>query len=155
MKRAAIGVRGDHASNGNLIDNNWFDAIGVLDFGYAVTLRTNYYADVTNNKMTRVWTGLHTNNHNGAGGPASFPITGNEIHAYAGGILYWLQYNQATGATISGNQITAETGAVANNFGVLIVSNQDAVNSTFTNNTITGHDYGVGLFNVPTSIKLS
>lgn len=155
IKKVQIGVRGDIASQGHVITQNWFDSIGHFDFGYCVSIRNNFYASVTNNKMTRTWTGVHINNHNGAGGPVSFPITGNEIHAYAGGILYWLQYNQATGATISGNTITAETGAVANNFGVLIVTNQDAVNSTFTSNTISGHDYGVGLFNVPTSNNIT
>jgi hypothetical protein len=32
--------------------------------------------------------------------------------------------------------MTAEAAAVANNFGVLMVSIQDAVNPTFTNNTM-------------------
>ena len=155
IKKVFIGLRGDVAGQGNVVTANWFDSIGNFDFGYAVSIRNNYYANVTNNKMTRAWTGVHINNHNGAGGPASFLITGNEIHSYAGGILYWLQYNQATGATISGNTITAETGAVANNFGILVVSNQDAVNSTFTSNAISGHDYGVGLFNVPTSSTIT
>jgi hypothetical protein len=151
IKKVEIGLRGDVASQGNVINQNLFDSIGHFDFGYAVSIRNNFYANVTNNKMTRVFTGVHANNHNGGGGPAGFNITGNEIHSYAGGILYWLQFNGATGATISGNTITAETGAVANNFGVLMVSIQNAVNPTFTNNTITGHNYGVGLFNVPTT----
>ncbi|MBI3424585.1 MAG: putative Ig domain-containing protein, partial [Acidobacteria bacterium] len=155
IKRVFIGLRGDVASQGNVITRNLFDSIGNFDFGYAVSIRNDFYADVTNNKMTRSWTGIHINNHNGAGGPASFLITGNEIHAYAGGILYWLQFNGATGATISGNTITAEPTAIANNFGVLIVTNQDAVNSTFTSNAISGHDYGVGLFNVPTSSTIT
>ncbi len=73
IKHTAIGFRGtDALSSGNTITRNWFDAIGAYDFGYAVTLRTNYYADVTDNKMTRVWTGLHTNFHQGGGGPASW-----------------------------------------------------------------------------------
>jgi hypothetical protein len=151
IDKAAIGVRGDGASQGNVINQNSFDSIGNFDFGYAVSLRVDYYADVTNNKMTRVWTGVHINDHHTAGGPASFSISGNEIHSYAGGILYWLTYNAATGATINNNQITAQATAVANNFGLLIVTNQDAVSSTITNNTITGHNYGVGLFNVPTT----
>ena len=155
IKKVEIGIRGDAASQGNVVTQNWFDSIGHYDFGYCVSIRNNFYASVTNNKMTKAWTGVHINNHNGAGGPVSFPITGNEIHSYAGGILYWLQYNQATGATISNNTITAETGAVASNFGILVVSNQDAVNSSFTNNTISGHDYGVGLFNVPTSNNIT
>ena len=50
------------AASGGLINQNWFDSVGKYDFGYAVTLRTNYYADVTNNLMMRVQSGLHTNN---------------------------------------------------------------------------------------------
>jgi hypothetical protein len=155
IKKVFIGVRGDVASQGNLVNQNLFDSIGNFDFGYAVSIRNNFYADVTNNKMTRSWTGIHINNHNGGGGPAGFNITGNEIHSYAGGILYWLQYNGATGATINNNQMTAEAGAVANNFGVLTVSIQNAVNPTFTNNTMTGHNYGIGLFNVPTTSTIT
>ena len=101
--------------------------------------------------MTRVWSGLHTNFFQTAVGPATWTMSGNEIHSYAGGLLYWLQYNGATGLTVNNNQFIAETGAVANNFGILVVSIQDAVNPSFTNNTITGHNYGVGLFNVPTT----
>ncbi len=150
--KVAIGIRGDtNPGQGNVISNNWFDSIGNFDFGYSVSIRNNFYADITNNKMTRTWTGVHINNHNGAGGPATFTISGNAIHSYAGGILYWLQFNGATGATINNNQMTAEPSAVANNFGVLMVSIQNAVNPTFTNNTMTGHNYGVGLFNVPTT----
>ncbi len=155
IKKVEIGLRGDSAGQGHVITQNWFDSIGHFDFGYAVSIRNNFYANVTNNKMTKAWTGVHINNHNGPGGPASFLITGNEIHSYAGGILYWLQYNQATGATISGNMITAETGAVANNFGVLMVSIQDMLNPSFTNNTITGHDYGIGLTNTSTSNSIT
>ncbi|HMY76624.1 MAG TPA: hypothetical protein PLQ88_32695, partial [Blastocatellia bacterium] len=155
IKKVFIGLRGDVAGQGNVVTANWFDRIGNFDFGYAVSIRNNYYANVTNNKVTKAWTGVHINNHNGAGGPANFLITGNQINSYAGGILYWLQYNQATGATISNNTITAETGAVANNFGILVVTNQDAVASTFTGNTISGHDYGVGFFNVPTSSTIT
>jgi CSLREA domain-containing protein len=155
IRRVAIGFRGDGASQNNTVTANWFDSVGFYDFGYAVSLRGNYYANITNNKMTRAWTGVHLNNHNGAGGPASFTISGNEIHSYAGGILYWLQFNGATGATISNNTITAEPTAVANNFGILVVSNQDAISSTFTSNAISGHNYGIGLFNVPTTNNIT
>ncbi|HJR07106.1 MAG TPA: Calx-beta domain-containing protein [Pyrinomonadaceae bacterium] len=156
IRRVEIGLRGDVASQGNSVTRNLFDSIGHFDFGYAVSIRNNFYCDVTDNKMTRVWTGIHANNHNGAGGPASWSLSNNEIHSYAGGILYWLQFNGATGATIASNQITAETtGAVANNFGVLFVSIQNAVNPSFTGNTITGHNYGIGLFNVPTTNNIT
>jgi hypothetical protein len=149
-----VGVRGDgptgSAVGGSLVTNDWFDSIGNFDFGYAVSLRTNFYADVTNNLMTRVWTGVHTNNFYQAG-PATWSVAGNTIHSYAAGIWYNLQYQSATPLTMSGNQITAETGAVANNFGVLMVSIQDTVTPAFTNNTITGTDYGVALWNTATA----
>ena len=151
IKRVAIGFRGDGASQNNLITENWFDSVGFFDFGYAVSLRTNYYADVTSNKMTRVWTGVHTNNFSTAGGPATWLISSNEIHSYAAGILYWLQFNSATSATINANTITAEGAAVANNFGMLFVSTQNTVSPVVTNNTISGTDYGVGLTNTSTS----
>ena len=153
--KTAIGVRGDVVGQGSLITGNWFDRIGNYDFGYAVTLRNNFYANVTNNKMTKSWTGIHLNNHNGAGGPATWTVSGNEIHSYAGGLLYWLQFNNATSLTANNNQITAEATAVANNFGILAVSIQDAINPSFTNNTVTGTNYGFGLFNVPTSNTLT
>ncbi|MCX6306917.1 MAG: DUF1565 domain-containing protein [Bacteroidetes bacterium] len=152
MQRAFMGIRGSgHASAGNVVNQNWFDEIGNYDWGYAVSIRDNYYADITNNKMTKVWTGAHINNHNGLGGPANFNFTGNEVHSYATGLAYWLNFNQATPLTVNNNQFYAETGAVANNFGILVVTLQDAVTPTFTNNTITGTDYGIGMANVPTS----
>src|SRR5207247_2115665 len=134
----------------NLVTENLFDSVGFFDFGYAVSLRSNYYADVTNNKMTRVWTGVHTNNFSLAGGPATWSISNNEIHSYAEGILYWLQFNSATSATMNANAISAEAGAVANNFGVLMVTIQSGISPIFTNNIITGTDYGVGLTNTST-----
>jgi hypothetical protein len=151
VKDVFIGFRGDGLSSGNLITSDWFDSIGNYDFGYAVTLRTDYYADVTNNLITRVWTGVHTNNFHTAGGPATWTISGNEIHSYAAGLLYWLQYGSATHLTFNSNHLFAEAGAVANNFGVLIVTLQNTDTLAFTNNTITGTDYGVGLTNVSTS----
>src|SRR4029079_2231462 len=49
------------------------------------------------------------------------------------------------------NEIFAEPTAVASNYGVLMVSVQNTVSPTFTNNTITGADYGIGLTNTSTS----
>jgi len=156
IKRVAIGMRGDIGlSQGNLVTRNLFDAIGNFDFGYCVSVRNNFYADVTYNKMTRAWTGLHTTNHNLSGGPPTWKLVGNEIHSYASGLCYWLAYQNATPLTVDSNQFIAETGAVADNFGMLIVSIQDAQNPSFTNNSISGTQYGVGLFNVSTSNNIT
>ena len=150
VKHAAIGFRGDGTASSNLITQNWFDDIGNYDFGYAVSLRTNFYADVTNNLMTRVWTGVHTNNFFQAG-PATWSVSGNTIHSYAGGIWDNLQYQAARSLTIDSNQISAETGAVAGNIGILLITIQDTVTANITHNTITGTDYGVLAWNTSTS----
>ncbi len=154
IEKVSIGFRGIGAATGSLITNNWFDSIGNFDFGYAVSIQQDYYADVTNNKMTRVWSGVHMNNFHNAGGPATWNISGNNIQSYAGGILYWLEYGSATSATINNNQITEVVppgGPVANNFGILFVTVQNTVSPTVTNNTITGTDYGIGLTDTSTS----
>ncbi len=156
IKDVFIGMRGDGVNSttavtGGLITDNWFDSIGNFDFGYAVSLRTSFYADVTNNLMTRVWTGIHLNDFHLAGGPAAWTISGNNIQSYAAGLLYWLQYGSATPLTFENNQISAATGAVANNFGVLITTVQNSDGINFTNNTISGTGYGIGLTNVSTS----
>lgn len=153
IENVAIGTRlqANTVSTGSVIDSNWFHDIGNFDFGYSVSLRNNFYADVTNNKMTRTWTGIHLNNFSTAGGPVAWNLTGNTIQDYAGGILYWLEYGSATAANIANNVISSEATAVANNFGVLMVSVQNTVHPTFTGNTITGADYGIGLTNTSTS----
>ena len=150
VTHAAIGFRGDGAASGNLITQNWFDSIGNYDFGYAVTLRTNFYADVTDNLMTRVWTGIHTNNFSQAG-PSTWSVSGNTIQSYAAGIWDNLQYLAATSLTIDHNQISAEVGAQPGNIGVLMVSIQGSVGVSFTNNTISGTDYGIQAWNDSTT----
>lgn len=153
ITRISIGWRGDAGlAGGSLITANWFDRIGNYDFGYAVNFRNDVYGDVTNNLMTRVWTGIHTSQHNIAGGPPSWTISGNEIHSYASGLDYWNHYGSATPLTFTNNQIIAEPAAVTNNFGILIVTISDSIQPVFTGNTITGTDYGIGVTNsVPTN----
>jgi uncharacterized delta-60 repeat protein len=153
IKRVYVGVRGDNLSTGNSITNNLFDSIGNFDFGYAVSLRSDFYANITNNVMTRVWTGIHLNNFHNAGGPASFTISGNSIQYYAGGVLDWLQYGSATPLTLNNNQISVQTGEprVAGNAGLMIVTQQNSDSIAVTSNTITGADYGVIVFNAPTT----
>jgi autotransporter-associated beta strand protein len=151
IDNAAIGFRGDGPSQGNVIDSNWFHDIGFFDFGYAVTLRTDFYADVTNNLMTQVHSGVHLNNFHVAGGPATWTVSGNQIHSYAAGIWDNLQYGSATPLTIDNNQLSAETGALANNIGILLVSIGSPDGVTITHTSVTGTDYGVVLWNDTTT----
>ncbi len=154
VKDVAIGFRGDGAASNNLITQNWFDSVGNYDFGYAVSLRTNFYAEVTNNLMTRVWTGVHLNNFYQAG-PAAWNVSGNTIQSYAAGIWVNLDYSAAAPLTLDHDQISAATGAVANNIGLLFASVQDAEQVNVTNTTVTGTDYGVVAINASTSHTLT
>ncbi len=160
IRHASIGVRGDGTSSGNLITRNWFDSIGAYDFGYAVTLRTNFYADVTNNLMTRVHSGLHTNNFFGSGGPSTWLFQDNIVQAYAAGVWDNLQYNGATSLTIDHNDISSLTSPLSApnralfdglSVGILLVTLQNTVGVTITNNAIDGMAYGVVLYNTETS----
>ncbi len=163
IRDVAIGFRGDGSASNNLITDNWFDSIGVYDFGYAVSLRVNFYANVTDNLMTRVQSGLHTLNFSGAGGPASWLFQGNTVTAYGAGVWDNLQYNGATSLTINDNTIsslvapvTPANALVRSNFdgqsiGILVTSLQDNVGVTITNNDITGMGYGVTLYNTTTT----
>jgi uncharacterized delta-60 repeat protein len=152
IKRVFVGFRGDGLSTGNLISANDFDSIGNFDFGYAVTLRTDFYANVTNNVMTRVWTGVHINDFHNPGGPATFNVSGNTIQDYAGGVMDWLQYGSATPLTLNNDKISVQSGEapVANNFGISIVSLQNSDSVSITNDTITGADDGVVVFDAST-----
>jgi len=89
ITRVFVGVRGEgdgtHVSTGNQITGNLIDRVGAFDFGYGVTLRYNFYADVTNNVMTHVHAGITTLNFTAAG-PATWNISGNNIHSYAAGL---------------------------------------------------------------------
>jgi uncharacterized delta-60 repeat protein len=167
VKDVFVGFRGDGPTtgsvSGSLITGNWFDSIGFYDFGYAVSLRTNFYADVTDNLMTRVQSGLHTNNFSNNTGPASWLFQGNTVQAYGAGVWDNLQYNGATPLTIDHNNIssllapmTAANAPVRSNYdgnstGILVVSLQGSVGVNITNNSISGMGYGVILYNTPTA----
>ena len=150
VQHVGVGFRGTGAGGNNLITNNWFNDLGNYDFGYAVSLVGNFYADVTNNLMTQVWTGVQTDNFNLAG-PATWNISNNTIQSYAAGIWVNLHYSMATPLTLDNNQISATSGAAAGNMGILITTIQDAAVVNITNNQISGTGYGVLAWNIPTS----
>ena len=148
IKNVFTGFNGEGLSAGNLITGNLFNGIGNFNKGSAISLQNNHYADITNNKMTGVWTGIFINNFNSGSGVANWNVTGNEIHSFSAGICYRYQKQNAASINFNNNRISAETAAVDNNFGILIISVKDSVNPIFTNNIISGTDYGIGLFDV-------
>lgn len=157
VERAATGVFGNGvsgASTTSVIDANLFQDIGVFNFGYAVSLRNNFYADITNNVMDRVYTGIITNNFSVAKG-APWLVQGNEINSYAGGLWHNQAYSAATPMTLDDNDFTQEAvGSVANNIGLLFTLGPGGISPIVTNNSIADHDYGVVVWNSPTGVTL-
>ena len=146
----------------NLIDNlpmgDNFDNNGPR--GRGVAFEDNAYGKVTNNVMTRVDVGWQDDNYYlAAPGGIGTVVSGNTITTYRRGIFHNLQYEQATPATISNNQIFEETSgdfpASGNSFGVELASIESGVGVTVKNNDATGLEYGILLWNIPTTATIT
>jgi hypothetical protein len=123
--------------------------------GRAAAFEENVYGTFSNNVVTRVNVGWQDDNYYLASPGAGTVVTGNNIKSYHRGIFHNLQYQNATGATISNNTIAAETSgdfpASSTNFGIELASIQSAVPATVTNNNVSGTVYGLLLWNLPTT----
>jgi hypothetical protein len=164
------GVLGDLTAVGaqpsglNLITENLIDNIPALatsdgNVGRGVSLVDNFYASVTDNVLTRVRTGIQSNNFNLADpdtDPNAAAIEGNTITFYVRGIFDNLQYQQASPWTISNNDLTyIPLAATAGyNGGLFVFSIQDGASATIQNNNVTGARYGVELWNLPSTITV-
>jgi hypothetical protein len=162
------GVLGDLTSVGatpsgfNLITENLFDNIPSLatsdgNVGHGVSLVDNFYASVTDNVLTRVRTGIQTNNFNQANPGPEAVIDGNTITFSVRGIFDNLQYQAASPWTISNNDLTyIPLAATADyNGGLFVFSIQDSASATIQNNNVTGAKYGVELWNLPTTSTIA
>ena len=67
----------------------------------------NFYADVTNNVIGNVGTGVQVNNFSVPNPGGTGSISGNVVTAYDTGVLYNLSNDAATPIPVSGNQIAA------------------------------------------------
>ena len=125
------------------------------DRGRGIAFGWDVYGSATFNVMTRVNVGWQTDNHFQASTGAGTVVSNNEIRAYHRGIFHNLQYGTASTATISDNNIFAETNgdfaASATNFGIEVASIATAVGVTLTNNNSTGNVYGILLWNLSTT----
>ncbi len=157
IQQAALGVHGNGisgASTKSVIDANLFQDIGVYDFGYAISLRNNFYADITNNVMRRVYTGVLANNFSTSKG-SPWLMQGNDIESYAAGLWHNQSYGASTVMTIDGNMFKQSSGpAVADNIGILFTLGPGGNLPTVTGNTIEDHDYGVVVWGTPGGLTL-
>ena len=155
IKSVFSGYKGEGLSSGNLISGNLFDGIGNYNKGSAVSLYNSHYANITNNKMTGVWAGICANNFILSSGIGDWNVSGNEIHSYSAGLCYRYQSQNSTPINFNNNRIFADSAAVDNDFGILLVSVKDSVLPVFTDNTIQGSDYGIGIFDVSIFIGIN
>ena len=158
----------DAATAGNYIRYNRFEDIGetTYNWGIGVLVYNNFYADITDNVMTGVRTGVQTGNFYRANPGATGSISNNQIGVWRLGIFHNLAYSNASTFTISGNTITAETYPGANKWnGLLLSSIGAAVDATITNNNIVipgavsfsppGYTAGYNVWNVTTSAPIA
>lgn len=129
------------------------------DRGRGVAFEENHYGFVRYNVMTRVNVGWQNDNYNLASPGSGSAVTNNEIHAYHRGIFHNLQYQDATAAVITDNQIFRETNgdfpASATNFGIELSTISSAVDVIVQNNSVTGNAFGIVLFNLTTTADIT
>jgi hypothetical protein len=147
---------GNVTSGNNVISNNRFDNLPSLtSVGRGVLLVNNFYASVTGNVLTRVRTGIQTNNFYLANPGAAAQISNNSIQFYVRGIFHNLFYQNASTWSITGNNLTALPSASPFSGGLQIFDIQNAVSVIAQNNNVTGATYGVEFWNVPTTSTIT
>jgi hypothetical protein len=125
------------------------------DRGRGIAFEENSYGSATNNVITRVNVGWQNDNYNEPSPGSGTVVSNNTISSYHRGIFHNLQYQDATAATITNNTISKETNgdfpASAHNFGLELASIQSAVGVTVSGNNISNQQYGILLWNLPTT----
>ncbi len=156
------------ATSGNYIRYNRIEDIGetTYNWGIGILVYNNFYADITDNVLTGVRTGIQTGNFYNANPGTTGSISNNRIGVWRLGIFHNLAYTNASPLTISGNTITAESYSGATKWnGLLLSSMQSAVNAIITNNTIVipsnivfpapGYAAGYNVWNVTTTAPMT
>ncbi len=131
---------GNAVTTGNSITNNKLDNIGYAPYsaGVGVLIYNNFYADISNNVMTRVRVGVQTGNFYLADTGTSHNISNNIISATKRGIFYNQVYGSASSFTISTNSIQAINEAGAGRWdGIMLSTIGGSVVANPTDNIIT------------------
>ena len=144
---------GGTPSGDNFIVNNKIDNLPSISpiRGRGILVADNFYAEISGNVLTRVATGIQTDNYFLANPGAVASIADNKVDYYARGIFHNNHYGSASTWTISGNDITAEAGATSTNGGLFIYSIYGDVGVVVTDNDVTGAHFGIEIWNCPTT----
>ncbi|MCE7926486.1 MAG: HYR domain-containing protein, partial [Haliscomenobacteraceae bacterium CHB4] len=130
----------------NYITNNKIDNIEQSPYGIGVLIYNNFYADITDNVMTRVRVGVQTGNFYSANTGSTQTIGDNEIKSSRRGIFHNLAYGSASAFNITNNIITTTVGA-ANHLGISLSSIGGTVGVNVSGNDIDGAYAGVDFWN--------
>lgn len=152
------------ATSNNFIRNNLIENLGAFNWGIGVLIYNNFYAEITDNVINDVRVGIQTGNFYQANPGTTASIVDNDIAARRVGIFYNLHYSDASLFDVNSNDISGVNDLSAPMdarwFGMLISSQQSAVDANFVGNEIDGAaivDYlsaGIVAWNTPTSSEL-
>jgi len=152
------------ATSNNFITNNLIENLGAFNWGVGILIYNNFYAEIANNTINDVRVGVQTGNFYQANPGTTASIVNNEIASRRVGIFYNLHYSDASLFDVNTNDISGvnDPSAPMNArwFGMLISSQQTAVDANFVGNSIDGSaivDYlsaGLVAWNTPTSADL-
>ncbi|MBY0588251.1 right-handed parallel beta-helix repeat-containing protein, partial [bacterium] len=143
---------GGAATGDNIISRNRIENLGAYDWGIGVLVYNDFYAQITDNKISDVRVGIQTGNYNDPNPGAAATIGGNQISARGDGIFYNLHYQNASPWSLLNNTITATlSGAQPGDVtfdspldadsqwsGITISSQQNSVTATISGNVIDG-----------------
>ena len=170
-----VGIYGDTTddapSGNNSITNNDISDVNWDNPAYAgegILVYDNFYANISDNVMLSVRTGIQVGNYSQANpGTAPATISDNTVAAFFRGIYDNLQYDTATGFSVIGNTISFDSADLpvgydstlstpsnqynVYNVGLLVQSLQPSVSATIQDNSVSGFIYGVELWNLPTN----
>ncbi len=137
-----------YVSKLNTISHNLIDNVPVVSPvpGRGISIEDNFYADVTDNVITRAGTGIQAI-FSVSPSSASVPsqISRNLVREYALGIYLWNLDTGTSAYTVADNRVSAEAGAAATNVGIELFRVLGNTGVGLTNNSVTGAGTGIKL----------
>jgi len=142
--------------NGIIIDNNRLDNISG-NSGRGIGLFNNVYGNVTNNRLTRISTGIILANSQLANAGTQ-SVSNNIIQSYIAGIQYASNFGNAATWSITNNQVSTadysnwvapnSNQVVNQNTGIIVAGIGDAARVTLSQNNISDANNGISVSNL-------
>lgn len=114
---------------------------------WGIVMETNYYTDITHNKITRVSRGIQYDNYYNPKSSGNPVVEFNNITYTKRGILQNLQYGSVSPFIIRNNTLTAAASPDPANVGIMYWSIANGITATAFNNTINANEQGIRIWN--------